>query len=149
MYHTDIHVHVFNEEDVLLMYYTQNKKSINLIISVFLCNDLITRQQLYMARSPQPAARSPQPAARRIVNLLFRRGFVCSNTNRKSQKLSPLCTMERLNLMIYPLTIRLDFSPTPPNPILLEKALNYQKSKSRPVTACRTRLHQVVSENIF
>ena len=38
------------------------KKSINLIISVFLCNDLITRQQLYMApaRSPQPATRSPQ-----------------------------------------------------------------------------------------
>ena len=61
-FHTDIHVHVFNEEDAFLMYYTQNKKSINLIISVFLCNDLITRQQLYMARSPQPAAR-------RIVNL--------------------------------------------------------------------------------
>ena len=36
------------------------QKSINLIISVFLCNDLITRQQLYMARSPQPTARSPQ-----------------------------------------------------------------------------------------
>ena len=35
------------------------KKSINLIISVFLCNDLITRQQLYMARSPQPVARDP------------------------------------------------------------------------------------------
>ena len=60
------------------MYYTQNKKKYkNLIISVFLCNDLITRQQLYMARnpqpatrSPQPAARSPQPAARRIVNLI-------------------------------------------------------------------------------
>ena len=52
------------------MYYTQNKKkSINLIISVFLCNDLITMQQLYMARSPQPATRNPQPAARRIVNL--------------------------------------------------------------------------------
>ena len=51
--------------------YTKQKKSINLIISVFLCNDLITRQQLYMARNPQPAARNPQPAVRRIVNLCF------------------------------------------------------------------------------
>ena len=36
------------------------QKSIDLIISVFLCNDLITRQQLYMARNLQPATRSPQ-----------------------------------------------------------------------------------------
>ena len=54
------------------MYYTQNKKkSINLIISVFLCNDLITRQQLYMARSPQPAARNLQPATRSLQNSQF------------------------------------------------------------------------------
>ena len=52
-FHIDIHMHVFN--DHFLLMYAQNKKSINLIISVFLCNNLITRQQLYMARNPQPA----------------------------------------------------------------------------------------------
>ena len=64
--------------------YTKQKKSINLIISVFLCNDLITRQQLYMARNPQPAAR-------RIVNL----GILCEssvlfslkNTKKKKKKI--------------------------------------------------------------
>ena len=54
-----------------VLYTKQKKKSINLIISVFLCNDLITRQQLYMARSPQPAARNLQPATRSPQNSQF------------------------------------------------------------------------------
>ena len=101
-------MHAFNDH-ILLMYYTQNKKkSINLIISVFLCNDLITRQQSYMARSPQPAARNLQPATRSPQNSQF--DYCVGDRKKKIPKLSPFALWP--SGMIYPQWLELPISRT-------------------------------------